>query len=227
VVVRAEVTKANSSASVGISSGNGNAKLPNKEKESGSKTVSSAPQPVAGLQTAQNNPSRVSMGPSVPAPSQLGVPSQAPVSGAVTRSQGTASGNAEAKAFVAANPTTMTPPAPNGGWKTYGTGQQPGGRVVSTEQATTFADRTDAGRLYLRGQFVVTATGNGRAVLRQARVDDRAPQARVIVEYPAGAVPPAQGSSIARDDGRGFEIREVRKGPDGQINIFVREISAP
>jgi hypothetical protein len=132
----------------------------------------------------------------------------------------------EAKAFVAAAPAAI-PVSPVGNWKTYGSGQQPGGRVVSTEQATAYADRTDAGRLYLRGQFVVTATGNGRAVLRQARTDDRSPAARVIVEYPAGAVPPAQGSSIARDDGRGFEIREVRKSPDGQVNIFVREISAP
>jgi hypothetical protein len=132
----------------------------------------------------------------------------------------------EAKAFVAAAPAAI-PVAPAGNWKTYGSGQQPGGRVVSTEQATAYADRTDTGRLYLRGQFVVTATGNGRAVLRQARSDDRSPPARVIVEYPAGSVPPAQGSSIARDDGRGFEIREVRKSPDGQVNIYVREISAP
>lgn len=227
-VVRAEVAKGNSLAASGVSSANGNSKLPNKEKESGSKSVGSTPQQgSSGPQLAQNNPPRGSVGSSGPGPSQLGAPSQAPVSLATTRSQVTASVSGEPKAFVAANPTTMTPPAPNGGWKTYGSGQQPGGRVVSTEQATAFADRTDAGRLYLRGQFVVTATGNGRAVLRQARVDDRAPQARVIVEYPAGAVPPAQGSSIARDDGRGFEIREVRKSPDGQINIFVREISAP
>jgi hypothetical protein len=47
------------------------------------------------------------------------------------------------------------------------------------------------------------------------------------VEYPAGAVPPTQGSSIARDDGRGFEIREVRKSADGQVNIFVREVNSP
>jgi hypothetical protein len=132
----------------------------------------------------------------------------------------------EPKPFVAAAPTAV-PMGPTGSWKTYSSGQQPGGRVVSTEQATTLAGRNDSGRLYLRGQFVVTATGNNRAVLRQAKIDDHAPPARVIVEYPAGAVPPTQGSSIARDDGRGFEIREVRKSPDGQINIFVREVNAP
>jgi hypothetical protein len=132
----------------------------------------------------------------------------------------------EAKPFVAAAPSAV-PTGPTGSWKTYNSGQQPGGRVVSTEQATALAGRNDSGRLYLRGQFVVTATGNNRAVLRQARGDDRTPPARVIVEYPAGAVPPTQGSSIARDDGRGFEIREVRKSADGQVNIFVREVNSP
>lgn len=133
----------------------------------------------------------------------------------------------EPKPFVAAAPSAV-PTGPTGSWKTYNSGQQPGGRVVSTEQATALAGRNDSGRLYLRGQFVVTATGNNRAVLRQTRGgDDRTPPARVIVEYPAGAVPPSQGSSIARDDGRGFEIREVRKSADGQVNIFVREVTSP
>ncbi|MEI6712413.1 MAG: hypothetical protein WCO60_01585 [Verrucomicrobiota bacterium] len=132
----------------------------------------------------------------------------------------------EPKPFVAAAPTAA-PTGPTGSWKTYSSGQQPGGRVVSTEQATALAGRNDSGRVYLRGQFVVTATGNNRAVLRLAKTDDRTPPARVIVEYPAGAVPPSQGSAIARDDGRGFEIREVRKSPDGQVNIFVREVNTP
>ena len=131
----------------------------------------------------------------------------------------------EAKPFVAAAPAGA-PRSPTGSWKTYNPGQQPGGRVISAEQATALAGRTDIGRNYLRGEFLVKASGANRAVLRQSKTDDRTPPIRVIVEYPAGAVPPAQGSAIARDDGRGFEIREVRKSEDGQINIFVREVNA-
>jgi hypothetical protein len=63
--------------------------------------------------------------------------------------------------------------------------------------------------------------------MRQEGSDPKAPAARVIVEYPPGALPPSQGSAISREDGRGFEIREVRRGADGQVNIFVREVIAP
>ncbi len=174
--------------------------------------------PVAPLaKTAAKAPSAPSVTPTTAPAVSVAVPVR-PVAAAM--SQG------EAKPFVAAAPSAV-PTGPTGSWKTYNSGQQPGGRVISTEQATALAGRNDSGRLYLRGQFVVTATGNNRAVLRQARGDDRTPPARVIVEYPAGAVPPTQGSSIARDDGRGFEIREVRKSADGQVNIFVREVNSP
>lgn len=143
---------------------------------------------------------------------------------------GTPSTNAPAgsapKPFIAAAPApSMT--QPTGSWKTYGAGSQPSGKSVTTEQATSLQGRNDGSPLYLHGQFTVTAAGNNRAVLRQASGGDGKNQARVIVEYPAGSVPPKQGASVARSDGRGFEIREVRRTPDGQVNIYVREVSAP
>jgi hypothetical protein len=49
---------------------------------------------------------------------------------------------------------------------------------------------------------------------------------RIIVEYPAGAVPPGENASFTRDGSRPFEIRDIRKGADGQVNIYVREIMA-
>lgn len=137
-----------------------------------------------------------------------------------------------APAGVAQKPFIASAPAPSltqptGSWKTYGAGGQPSGKSVTTEQATSLQGRNDGSPLYLHGQFTVTAAGNNRAVLRQASGGDGKNQARVIVEYPAGAVPPRQGASVARSDGRGFEIREVRRTPDGQVNIYVREVSAP
>jgi hypothetical protein len=51
--------------------------------------------------------------------------------------------------------------------------------------------------------------------------------ARIIVEFPAGYTPPKQGSVVSRDELRPFEITEVRKQEDGQLNVFVREIMQP
>ena len=98
---------------------------------------------------------------------------------------------------------------------------------MTAEQATALQGRNDGAPVYLHGRFTVTATGVNRAVLRQSDGGDGKAQPRVIVEYPAGAEPPKQGASVAREDGRGFEIREVRRTSDGQVNIYVREVSAP
>ena len=47
---------------------------------------------------------------------------------------------------------------------------------------------------------------------------------RVIVDFPAGYTPPSRGSTVTRDEARPYEITEVRKQSDGQLNVFVREI---
>ena len=127
------------------------------------------------------------------------------------------------KPFLTAAPTPSVV-QPTGSWKTFGSGKQPSGKSVTPEQATTLQGHNDNQPLYLHGKFVVTAAGSNRAVLRQSSTADGRPSARVIVEYPAGAIPPQQGAAIAREDGRGFEIREVRRSPDGQVNIYVREV---
>jgi hypothetical protein len=51
--------------------------------------------------------------------------------------------------------------------------------------------------------------------------------ARIIVEFPAGYTLPQQGAVVNRDEMRPFEITEVRKQKDGQLNVFVREIMQP
>jgi hypothetical protein len=86
-------------------------------------------------------------------------------------------------------------------------------------------------RVYLRGQFVVNFAESNRAVLRpksgmaESVLRLGAPSStRIIVEFPAGSTPPEQGSTVTRDDQRPYEITEVRKQSDGQLNVFVREI---
>ena len=108
----------------------------------------------------------------------------------------------------------------------------PVGRLIGTGDLAEVAERGLAGeRLYLRGQFVVNFTESNRAVLRprsnmaESVLRLGAPSStRIIVEFPAGYTPPAQGSTVNRDEARPYEITEVRKQEDGQLNVFVREI---
>jgi hypothetical protein len=150
-------------------------------------------------------------------------PAQGAVSGAAPILP---SSGAVARPVVVATPS-LTSVSQSATWKTYAAGRQPNGKSVSAEQALALQGRNDGTPNYLRGRFVVTAVDRNRAVMRQESPDQKAPPARVIVEYPPGALPPSQGSAVSREDGRGFEIREVRRGADGQVNIFVREVIAP
>jgi hypothetical protein len=129
--------------------------------------------------------------------------------------------------FLAANPAPgSVPNAPGVTWRTYAPGQAPAARSLTPAEAMALADRGDLGeRIYLRGDFRVTASGDTppRAVMRDKVTGE---SARIIVEFPAGAVPPAENSVISRDPSRPFQIRDVRRGDDGQVNIYVREITA-
>ncbi len=131
--------------------------------------------------------------------------------------------------FIAANPAPGLPSANSGKWRTYAPGKMPPGRMIDTIEAAALAGRGDlGGRVYLRGQFVVTASGESTAILRpQSAADPSRPApapTRIIVEYPAGSVPPGDGSTFVREETRPFEVRDVRRGVDGQINVYVREI---
>jgi hypothetical protein len=180
--------------------------------------------PVAGAVSAKT-PDQVKAAPKPAVATTAGVSA---AQGAVPPSGNAASaqGSGAAKPFLAASPAPSTTQA-TGTWKTYSGGKYPAGKSVTAEQATSLQGRNDGAPIYLHGRFTVTASGNNRVVLRQAGAGEAKGQPRVIVEYPAGAVPPRQGAAVAREDGRGFEIREVRRTPDGQVNIFVREVSAP
>ena len=111
----------------------------------------------------------------------------------------------------------------------------PLGRLIATGDLNELADRGTAGeRVYLRGQFVVNFSDANRAVLRpRTKLTDTVlhfgagSSTRIIVEFPAGYRPPPQGATVSRDEARPYEITEVRKREDGQLNVFVREIMQP
>jgi hypothetical protein len=130
---------------------------------------------------------------------------------------------------------TLASNAGGGSWKTFPAGKMPLGRLIGTGDLRDVAERGLAGeRVYLRGQFVVNFSDANRAVLRpRTKLTDKVlhfgggSAARIIVEFPAGYTPPQQGAVVNRDEMRPFEITEVRKQEDGQLNVFVREIMQP
>ena len=110
----------------------------------------------------------------------------------------------------------------------------PRGRLISPQDVGEQLAHGGVGseRMYLQGSFVVTASGQNRAALRtQAAMAEslgfkgRASNIRIIVEYPAGARPPSEGSTFSRDSRRPFHITDIRESPDGQINVWVREVT--
>ena len=123
--------------------------------------------------------------------------------------------------------------AGGGTWKTFPPGKMPVGRLIQTSDLRDLADRGLTGeRVYLKGQFVVNFAEPNRAVLRpKTRLTDAVlhplgggQSVRIVVEFPAGYTPPARGTTVSRDEARPYEITEVRRQSDGQLNVFVREI---
>ena len=160
----------------------------------------------------------------------------APAAAGATGAGQVANANGDVKApqqpFLVSAQTPPVTQRSGGNWRVYSPGQMPRGRLVDIGDANALAERGLGGeRLYLDGNFVVTASGEDRAVLRSSNpignaldtVTSTAP-VRVIVEFPAGMQPPKERSTVARDGTRPFEIRDVRKGTDGQVNIYVREV---
>lgn len=147
---------------------------------------------------------------------------------------------------VAANPSAAPGASPSatadnslastaggGNWKTYLPGKMPVGRLITSADLHDLADRGLGGeRVYLKGQFVVNFTEPNRAVMRpktgltdaMLKLAGGSKEVRIVVEFPSGYNPPTRGSTVTRDEQRPYEITEVRKQSDGQLNVFVREI---
>ena len=115
-----------------------------------------------------------------------------------------------------------------GSWQLYKPGLMPKGRLFDVNQSAELADKgigTDP--IYLKGEFTVTAARENRAVLRpkQEPSSGSVTSVRVIVEFPRGGNVPKEGDAFARLNDRPFQIEDVRKGADGQVNIYVREVT--
>ena len=125
--------------------------------------------------------------------------------------------------------------AGGGSWKTFSPGKMPLGRLIATNDLRDVAEHGLAGeRVYLKGQFVVNFSDANKAVLRpRTKLTDKVlhfgggSSTRIIVEFPAGYIPPRQGAEVNRDEQRPYEVTEVRRQEDGQLNVFVREIMQP
>jgi hypothetical protein len=156
-------------------------------------------------------------------PIPLPVATPLPANSAITPRPHVSPSGVPLQPFVAAQPDMNLPNA-GASWKTYAPGQAPSGSGVSLDEVGPIAERGEVSEgLYLRGEFRVTASGQNRAVLRDAtKPDDQSP--RVIVEYPAGAVPPSEHDRFVRDNSRPYLIRSVRRGADGVLTIWVKEI---
>lgn len=128
-----------------------------------------------------------------------------------------------------AAPSPTPPPAaavkvPGRTWALHQPGRMPRGRLVDLGTARGMAGQSLSEKTYLRGDFNVSASGPGRAVLRSQRGGR---DMRVIAEFPGNATVPAEGQSFSRDDQRPFEITRIEQGGDGQINVYVREVTLP
>ncbi len=131
-------------------------------------------------------------------------------------------GGVELEPFLVSRQRPDQPGASGGSWPVYNPGSAPQGQLVRLNALEQVADRGVEGRTYLGGEFVVTASGGNRAVLRSV---DNAGAARVMVSFPSGSTPPREGTRIARDSARPLQIMDVRKGQDGVLTAYVREIT--
>jgi hypothetical protein len=157
-------------------------------------------------------------------------PSVAPKASPVVVASAVTVNNQPLQPFLTASPT----PAISGrveAWQTYRPGQMPRGRLIEVDQSTDLVDKgIGNGTIYLRGDFTVTAARDNRAVLRprQSLADHvlNRGSARIIVEFPRGVPTPREGDSFQRGTDRPFQIEDVRRGADGQVNIYVREVTS-
>jgi len=132
--------------------------------------------------------------------------------------------------FLTASPTPGTT-GRVGAWQIYRPGQMPRGRLIGVDETANLVDKGIGNEtIYLRGDFTVTAARDNRAILRARQsLTDRLlnrGNARVIVEYPRGTATPREGESFQRFTERPFQIVDVRRGLDGQINVYAREVTA-
>ena len=210
-----------------------------------SKSTKGKPTPKTSAFPATSPPMVAEETPPPPAPASSPIAQNSPPPPAPTKSQPPKAAPAQtAVAQAVQTPVRGQPVQPGandvgtlasttgvGNWKTFPPGKMPLGRLIATSDLKEIAEQGTGGeRIYLKGQFVVNFSDANRAVMRpRGKLTDsvlhfgQTPM-RIIVEFPAGYTPPAQGSAVSRDEARPLEITEVRRQEDGQLNVFAREI---
>jgi hypothetical protein len=159
-----------------------------------------------------------------PAPTPKAIPTPTPAAVAA------ATPERPLQPFLTASPTPPTEGRVET-WQTFHPGQMPRGRLLDVDQTSDLADKgVGGGTMYLRGDFTVTAVRENRAVLRPRQsfadhVFNRG-NARIIVEYQRGSPTPREGDNFQRGSTRPFQIVDVRRGADGQVNIYAREVTS-
>jgi hypothetical protein len=217
-----------------------------KQKLESPPPASTPPQPVVAQKPIAPGATPFTLA-SAATPPKLSAATPAP---AANTANAQAPGVAQAPSVPTATPVPVLPaqPAPpdvsnvalasnagGGSWKTFSPGKMPLGRLIATNDLRDVAEHGLAGeRVYLKGQFVVNFSDANKAVLRpRTKLTDKVlhfgggSSTRIIVEFPAGYIPPRQGTEVSRDESRPYEITEVRRQEDGQLNVFVREIMQP
>ena len=227
------------------------APAPKGKKGKKQKLESPAPAaPPAQAVVAQNKPASagtpITVASALAPPTALNLPVATPAPASKAPDAGTVSA-AQSSPIAMATPVPVLPAQPDaskgalasnaggGNWKTFAPGKMPLGRLIATGDLNDVADHGLAGeRIYLKGQFVVNFADANKAVLRpRTTLTSKVlhlgggSSTRIIVEFPRGYTPPPQGATVNRDETRPYEITEVRKQEDGQLNVFVREIMQP
>ena len=125
---------------------------------------------------------------------------------------------------ITSNPSLST-------WPLYEPGKMPRGRLLDPKEFATLGDQGTLGkRLYISGDFSVTASGDHNAVLRYQAGAMNLPVSlcasiRIIVDYPSGILPPAIGTSLSQDRLHPLMITDVKRETNGTLNIYVRSIT--
>ena len=109
-------------------------------------------------------------------------------------------------------------------WTLYAEGHLPPGKPLTDEAAAKLAGADVTGPFYLFGSFVVTASASDRAVMR---TNGKAGSIRIVAIYPPSVPVPPMDAKLDRDESHGFLITDVRRGGDGKVTIYVREITRP
>jgi len=105
-------------------------------------------------------------------------------------------------------------------WETYAPKEIPEGKKLYLEEAAELVNGGVKETTYVIGPFTVTAAGVNRIVLRS----EPPTRTRLLVEFPEGIKTPAEQTKVSRGSDNPYLVTDVRKGADGQVTVYAREV---